>query len=211
MDYTLEVRWFYDGPPPEAVVDWFMTLDPQEQSSRQDLYLISRDPSLNVKLRESKIQLKRRSDEATLTTFCDGVRGYREPWQKWSFPLTDDAPDLFSDDPSGLWMPVKKHRYQREYEPDEQRTLLTTLEEPDPADALIELTRVTSGEHEAWTICMEAEGHAEALSGTLRQMGRYVFHQGTPPTLAPRDSFGYVQWLARTYLPDTSTAPADGG
>jgi hypothetical protein len=197
MDQTLEVRWFYDGMPPDAVVSWFESLNPHQQSEREDLYLISNDPSLNVKLREGKIQLKRHSGGRTRTAFSSAVRGVREYWQKWSFPLTADAPDLFTDDPSGLWMPVTKSRMQRVYEPDEQRALLDTLDEPNPAKALVELTRVTQGEHTAWTICMEAEGQAEALEGTLRQMGCYVFNQDTPPDLAPAHSFGYVRWLER--------------
>ena len=210
MDQTLEVRWFYDGTPPDAVVAWFKGLNPQQQSEREDLYLISDDPFLNVKLREGKIQLKRNSGDRTRTAFNDGVRGIREYWQKWSFPLTDDAPDLFTDDPSGLWMPVTKSRLRREYEPDEQHTLLDTLDEPEPAEALVELTRVTHGEHTAWTICMEAEGRAEALDGTLRQMGRYVFSQGTPPDLVPAHSFGYVRWLERLYEQQGVPLGSDG-
>lgn len=209
MDQTLEVRWFYDGTPLSSVVDWFMDLDPDRESNRKDLYLISNDPSLNVKLREEKIQLKRRSGGRSHSQFHDQVQGHREFWQKWSFPLTDDSPDLFTDDPSGLWLPVTKSRRQRKYEPDEQRMLLDTLDEPDPADALVELTQVTSGPHTAWTICMEAEGRAEALPGTLRQMGRYVFNQGTPPTLDPSHSHGYVRWLEMVYADETS-APTHG-
>lgn len=209
MDQTLEVRWFYEGTPPASVVDWFMTFDPEKQSDREDLYLISNDPSLNVKLREEKIQLKRRSGDRVSTHFHDRVSGHREFWQKWSFPLTDDSPDLFTDDPSGLWLPVTKSRYQREYEPDEQRALLDTLDEPDPADALVELTQVTSGPHTAWTICMEAEGRAEALPGTLRQMGHYVFNQGTPPALDPSYSHGYVRWLEHVHANGAAAVEAE--
>lgn len=208
MDQTLEVRWFYDGPPPASVRDWIAAFDPDEPSEREDLYLISDDPSLNVKLREGKVQLKRRSGARPLVAFADAVRGYREFWQKWSFPLTDDAPNLFTDDPSGLWLPVTKTRRQRTFTPDAQRALLDTLDEPDPAEASVELTRVTHSDHVAWTVCMEAEGRAEALAGTLRQMGRYVFGQGTPPELAPEHSTGYVGWLERVH-DDLPAAPVD--
>lgn len=199
MDQTLEVRWFYDGPPPNAVVDWFMGFDPETQPEREDLYLISDDPSLNVKLREGNIQLKRRSGDRSVIAFHEQVEGYRESWQKWSFPLSDEAPNLWADDPSGLWLPVEKSRYQREYGPDEQRRLLATRDEEQPATALIELTAIAFGSHEAWTICMEAEGDAETLPGTLRQMGRYIFEQATPPILIPSRSFGYVRWLEHVH------------
>lgn len=211
MDHTLEVRWFYDGSAPNAVVQWFLDLAPEKQSDRTDLYLLSDDPSLNVKLREGKIQLKRHSGSRSRIQFHDGVAGYREYWQKWSFPLTDEAPDLFDEDPSGLWRPVEKARYQREFDADAQRALLDgALEETAPATALVELTRVTSGPHSAWTICMEAEGDADALPGTLRQMGRYVFQQGTPPALIPSHSHGYVRWLERCYGEAPASAAAAG-
>lgn len=199
MDQTLEVRWFYDGSPPQSVVDWFMALDPQQESEREDLYLVAQDPSLNVKLRAGNIQLKRRRAARTLTAFSDRVQGYREPWQKWSFPLTDGAPDPTSDDPSGLWRPVVKVRAQRAYSPKEQRALLASPEEPNPATGFVELTRVRSESHQAWTICIEAEGRMAALPGTLRQLGRYVFHQDHPPALDAQHSYGYARWLTRVY------------
>jgi hypothetical protein len=207
MNQTLEVRWFYDGAPPVGVVEWFTSLAPRQQPEREDLYLISDDPSLNVKLRDGTIQLKRNSGDRPETTFTNEVRGIREYWQKWSFPLTDNAPDLFQDDPSGLWLSVVKSRLQRRYTPDEQRALLDTLDEPDPAHALVELTRITHGAHTAWTICMEAEGRLQALPGTLRQMGRHVFGQGTPPQLTPSHSFGYVRWLERIAGTDEVVIP----
>ncbi len=202
MDQTLEVRWFYDGLPPDDVVKWFTSLNPGQQPEREDLYLISGDPSLNVKLRKGRIQLKRRSGNRTETAFSKDVQGIREYWQKWSFPLTNNAPDVFHDDPSDLWLSVVKSRLQRTYKPDAQRSLLDALDEPDPAHALVELTRVTHGEHTAWTVCMEAEGPMHALPGTLRQMGRYLFCQGFPFPLAPSHSFGYVRWLERIAAPD---------
>jgi len=212
MDQTLEVRWFYDGPAPDDVVEWFTSLNPGQQREWEDVYLISDDPALNVKLRGGKIQLKRRSGDQTVTTFSEGVQGVREYWQKWSFPLTDSAPDLFHDDSSAasdLWLSVVKSRLQRKYTPDEQHALLDTLDEADPAHALVELTRVSHGEHAAWTLCMEAEGPMQALPGTLRQMGRYVFRTGFPPTLTPSHSFGYVRWLERIAASDDDAVIPD--
>jgi hypothetical protein len=199
MDQTLEVRWFCDGSLPESVVDWFMGFDPEKQPDREDLYLISDDPSLNVKLRGGHVQLKRRSGDQPAIRFCERVEGRREYWQKWSFPLTDDAPHPFADDPLGVWLPVEKSRYQREYGPGAQRRLFTALDEEHPAMALVELTQVVSGPHEAWTICVEAKGDLETLPGTLRQVGRYIFGQGTPPALGLPPSYGYVRWLEHIY------------
>lgn len=52
MDDTLEVRWFVEDAPPASVVDWIETLGAEAETARTDLYLVSRDPAMNVKLRE---------------------------------------------------------------------------------------------------------------------------------------------------------------
>jgi hypothetical protein len=56
---------------------------------------------------------------------------------------------------------------------------------------------------------MEAEGRAEALPGTLRQMGQHVFGQGSPPALDPARSHGYVRWLKQAYV-DGASALTNG-
>jgi hypothetical protein len=197
MDDTLEVRWFADGAPPTEVTDWIQSLGAQAESARTDLYLVSDDPAMNVKLREGNVQTKHRIGERTPITFADGVEGVQERWVKWSFPTVEQHHDLFNDDPTGLWVPVHKERLRLEVSPKEQPSLLSHMIEPDPAEAKIELTEVRAQGQRAWTICMEAEGQPAALPGTLQQMGTHLFGRGTPPSLSARDSFGYAQWIQR--------------
>jgi len=208
MDDTLEVRWFVDGPAPAAVTDWIQSVGAEPETTRTDLYLVSGDPAMNVKLREGKVQTKHRIGDRTPISFADAVEGLQERWVKWSFPTEEQHHDLFDDDPTGLWVPVHKERMRLEIDPDEQPDLLDHLIEPDPAEAKIELTEVRADGHEAWTICMEAEGRPEALPGTLQQMGTYLFGQGTPPELRPEASFGYARWIQTLKTADAAASPA---
>jgi hypothetical protein len=209
MDDTLEVRWFVEGSPPAPVVDWIESLGAEAETTRTDLYLVSDDPGMNVKLREGKVQTKHRIGDRTPITFAETVRGVQERWVKWSFPTVEQHHDLFEDDPTGLWVPVHKERLRLEIAPDEQTALLDPMIEPDPAEAKIELTEVRALERRAWTICMEAEGRPEALPGTLQQMGNYLFGEGHPPALTADQSFGYAQWIQRLKAssPEASQAP----
>jgi hypothetical protein len=150
---------------------------------------------MNVKLREGKVQTKHRIGDRTPIRFADDVEGIQERWVKWSFPTAEQHHDLFNEDPTGLWVPVHKERLRLELSPAQQDDLLSRLIEPDPAEAKIELTEVRSEGKRAWTICMEAEGEPEKLPGTLQQSGRYLFGQGSPPTLAQAHSFGYAKWI----------------
>ncbi len=207
MDDTLEVRWFLDGTAPDSVVDWIHSLGAEAESARTDLYLVSDDPGMNVKLREGKVQTKHRMGDRTPISFADAVHGVQERWVKWSFPTVEQHHDLFNDDPTGLWVPVNKERIRLEIDPDEQADRLDHLIESDPAEAKIELTEVRAQGQQAWSICMEAEGRPEALPGTLQQMGNYLFGQGTPPSLSKGDSYGYARWI-QALKTSSSTAPA---
>ena len=205
MQDTLEVRWFIEGTPPTSVVEWIEALGATRESARTDLYLVSDDPAMNVKLREGQVQTKHRMGSPSPVDFPGGVSGQQERWVKWGFPTEEQHHDLFDDDPTGLWVPVNKERRRLSVPPEAQADLLDHLIESDPVEAKIELTEVTSGEHEAWTICVESEGRPDALPGTLQQMGRHFFQQGTPPALSADDSYGYARWI-HTLAADATTA-----
>lgn len=199
IDHTLEVRWFFDGTPSPGVQDWMSGLGAEPESTRTDLYLISDDPSMNVKFREGKMQTKRRIGPRVPHGFSDTATGLRERWIKWSFPLDDDAPDLIDHDPTGLWVPVHKERMQVELGPDEQVELLEAagleVAEPEPAAALAELTEVTSGDHVAWTVNVESEGEPDKLLPTLEQIAPLFFNGDAPTLFEEGHSFGYARWL----------------
>jgi len=208
MDDTLEVRWFVDGPQPAEVADWIQSLGAEAESARTDLYLVSDDPAMNVKLREGKVQTKHRIGDRTPIQFADEVEGVQERWVKWSFPTVEQHHDLFDEDPTGLWVPVHKERLRLVLSPEDQEDLLSRLIESDPAEAKIELTEVRSDGHQAWSICMEAEGRPEALPGTLQQMGNHLFGQGDPPSLSTDDSYGYARWIQTLAASSDEPSPA---
>lgn len=195
MDDTLEVRWFEKGSPPPKVLSWIRSLGAEAESARTDLYLVSDDPAMNVKLREGTVQTKHRIGDRTSISFSENVEGVQERWVKWSFPTVEQHHDLFEEDPTGLWVPVHKERLRLEISPEEQSSLLSRMIEPNPAQAKIELTKVRSEGQRGWTICMEAEGQSKALPGTVQQTGNYLFQKGSPPILSTDHSFGYAQWI----------------
>lgn len=197
MDDTLEVRWFVKGSAPARVVDWVHSLGAEAESARTDLYLVSDDPAMNVKLREGAVQTKHRIGDRTAISFTQEVEGIQERWVKWSFPTVEQHHDLFQQDPTGLWVPVHKERLRLEISPEKQSSLLSRMIEPNPAEAKMELTKVRSQGYKGWTICMEAEGPSNTLPGTLQQMGNYLFQKGSPPSLSTDHSFGYARWIQK--------------
>jgi hypothetical protein len=210
MERTLEVRWFYNGEPDDALVDWFEQLGATLESERTDLYLLTDDPARNVKVREGKVQVKCRGTHSDTIRFHPQVVGLQERWDKWSFDLaTDRMPDLPTGAPNAPWVPVKKRRLQRTFNAEEQLDLLSAPIESRPVEAQIELTKVRSGEHVAWTVCVESEGAPRALPGTLEQMGQHLFGADTPVTLEREASCGYAGWLMQVYA-DSPNIAAEG-
>ena len=211
MHDTLEVRWFVDGTPPDKVIDWVQSLGAEAESARTDLYLVSDDPAMNVKLREGRVQTKHRIGNRTPISFTQDVEGVQERWMKWSFPTIEQHHNLFDEDPAGLWVPVHKERLRLAISPEEQSSLFSKMIEPDPAEAKIELTQVRSRDRRGWTICMEAEGSAEALPGTLQQTGNHLFGEGQPPILSTNHSFGYARWIQSLQSDTGSTVSRSKG
>lgn len=209
MDDTLEIRWFAPGTPPSHVTDWITDLGAESESNRTDLYLLSEDPAMNVKFREGQLQTKHRIGDGDTVRVNERVSGTRERWIKWSFPLDDDAPDLINSDPTGLWVPVHKQRLQVDLDPDEQierlRDANLAVTEPNPVEALAELTVVRSGDTISWTVNVESEGAADRLTSTLEQIVPLFFADPTISFEADA-SFGYAEWLRSVVQPETTDA-----
>jgi hypothetical protein len=206
MDDTLEIRWFAPGSPPSHVTDWITDLGAESESNRTDLYLLSEDPAMNVKFREGQLQTKHRIGDGEPVRVNERVSGVRERWIKWSFPLDDHAPDLIKSDPSGLWVPVHKQRLQVELDADEQLRRLRDADfevtEPDPVEALAELTVVRSSDTISWTVNVESEGAPERLASTLEQIVP-LFFADPAITFEEDGSFGYAEWLRSVVQPET--------
>lgn len=172
---TVEARWFVRGPLPETARDWFDALGPPvEASSRADRYLAPASDALGVKVREGRVEAKRRA--STLGPLQAGSSGGRlEAWVKWSFTLAEDAaPD---------WVEVRKTRWQRR------------LEAAGGACAL-ELAEVTVDGAAWWSVCLEAEGpDDDARRAALGVAARRWLGRGDAPALPVGASAGYPAWL----------------
>lgn len=194
MTLSLEARWFCAEPLPSALRDWMESLDPDDPFSWTDYYLPSEDPGLNLKLRDGKVQIKRRLAGPFRQNLGTSVNGRYEQWVKWSFSVSD-APSLPDTDPTALWVPVEKTRVRHTFSETEQASLTEKLPTSPPARAQMELTEVTAATETAWTVCLEAEGPASGLSDTLTALGPALFTDEFPVSLSAEQSYGYARWL----------------
>lgn len=178
---TLEARWFRRGPLPAAVEAWFADLgEPVEVEARTDRYLAPSSDALGVKVREGRVEMKRR-DGAAGPLAVGRARAETEAWTKWSFALAE--PD---DAPEGPWLAVDKRRWQRVLELAGGRCTL-------------ELSAVAvAGGAPWWSVCLEAEGGTPAARRRALAVGaaRWLARPDAP-ALAAADAQSYPAWLQR--------------
>lgn len=206
MTFTLEARWFSPPPIPDALQAWFENLGTVETSTQTDLYLPAEDPTLNVKLRDQQLQMKRRLAGPLRTSFSPQAAGRCEQWGKWSFDLRNEKPSLRDQDLTGLWVPVEKTRHQLSIPPENQSSLSKDLPTAPSATIEAELTQAKANGDLQWTFCLEAEGPVPSLVDTLMAAGPQLLDDRLPVTLSDDQSYGYIRWLQQ--LPSVSARPA---
>lgn len=206
MTFTLEVRWFGTPPLPDELRRWLDTLGAVETSTQNDLYLPAGDSALNVKLRDDELQIKRRLAGPFRRTFGPKATGRCEQWVKWRFGPEEEQPSLWEEDPTGVWVSVKKTRHQCTIDPKAQSSLTADLPTSPPASIEVELTTLDAESESAWTLCLEAEGPVQSLGDTLTIAAPLLLDDRLPVVLSSEESFGYVHWLQQ--VAEVSTRPA---
>lgn len=197
---TAEVRWFREGPPPQAVVDWFVGggLSTEAERVRVDRYLwVPRLDSLGIKFREGRIEVKRRQGPGRAVQLAPTAAGMLEVWDKWAFGLAEAASAEEDLGGQAAWVGVKKARLVRVYAVTPDDAVV-----PIPATASyergcsVELAQVTAADRFWWSFSFEAVSDGPLLDETLRATAGHVLVE--PCEMLRLDleaSYGYPRWL----------------
>jgi hypothetical protein len=196
---TSELRWFADGLPPGAVVDWFTcggkvgTLE-----ERCDTYQLHRLLDIGVKRRSRiTLEVKVRREIGDTVTLAPGLAAAFEEWRKWS-PTVGDPMSPSADTP---WIDVEKAVLTRTF-------MLADHEVVGPAphvdDSLsgadVEIAAVTVAGVDAWSLAFETFGPKVHRSRVVRTAwAMLIDSSGVPEQLGSYFAFagGYPEWLAR--------------
>jgi hypothetical protein len=202
---SAEVRWFFDGSVPKAVIEWFGRGDvpPENESTREDVYLnMPGNDDLGIKLREGKLEIKRRKSHPNSERLCPNVEGRIEEWVKRGFNPDSGNNGEFSKlfTPDGTWISVKKTRRLKKYEV----TTKGDVNAVDPAKLIeqgctFELTEIKVHGHPWWSLGFESFGKANRV-GNLRLVCKQVLSGEDLPKdfrgMEAKDSYGYPTWLS---------------
>ncbi len=192
---TAEVRWFLEGPLPDAVEQWFHAVaGAAEWESRTDHYVRpATADGLGVKARTGNLEVKRLAEVVGDEALHGQVVGRVERWRKWSFPL-GEAARLHNG--AGDWVAVAKRRQKGTFAVEGARVERVPREEQAGQGCSLEIAEVGAEGEQWWSLSFEAFGPEAELVDVLRRAAAHVLAQAEPPPLEAADSMSYPRWLA---------------
>lgn len=208
MYTTVEVRWFAPGSPPDILESRFDTLGAPGREARCDAYLhVPGAIELGVKLRGSgdRLEIKLREVEFGETRLAGGPPARLERWQKWSFPVgSNGALPAGLGLAEGSWLEVNKARRMITYRLTGDGAVVWAEQWPEEGCSL-ELTALTAGGQQWWTVALEAFGDrpVDALLATAEEFFRVP---GPAEVLAGSRSCAYPAWL-QAEIGESATRP----
>lgn len=201
---TEEMRWFFAGTIPLPVTAWFgaqicaaQVCATPAQPPRTDYYLrLAEGDSLGIKLRQGRIEAKRREGMSQAVQLSERAAGQVESWRKWSFELAETEESVTD---SVQWLGVWKAR----------RWCLFTVGENGritlaPTDAILdqgcacELTGIhlANSSEPWWSLGFESfGGTAVERRERLLSVARQFLGQAGAPSLPAEQSYSYPKWL----------------
>ena len=183
---TREVRWFHEGPPPDAVLEWFDD-DSILRESRADVYdLAQARRGIGLKYRGGTAYDIKHRTSVHEPIMLAGAVGRTEDWVKVSYPIGGEQ---------GIEEPivVEKQIVTKRFE------LVAESESGEGAGCEVELSSLRVAGDDYWSFGLETFGsparRAAALAGALQ---RLLFETPLPdgaPVSGPMSS-GYPEFLA---------------
>ena len=212
MFTTAEVRWFFEGPVPDEIEQWFCRSSLVFKAApREDHYLLFPVAlGLGLKLREGRLEVKSLIKTLGVRSFTADVAGIVQVWKKEDYGETavKEFERLQKSAPH-LWIAVRKDRTLRKSSL-EGATIVEV-----PADRVVlrdgcnaEVTKLTVGGSAYWSFNFEAYGNSSRVVDCLQRAALHVLKDNCRPRLfktsaSSADAFpaekscSYPEWLWR--------------
>ena len=198
---SVEVRWFFEGPIPDEMEQWFCRgVLLNKAAPREDHYVLFPAPlGLNVKLREGRLEVKSLVKALGARSFEADVSGNVQMWEKRSGGDTafKEFERLRTGSPD-LWIAVTKERTLRKFSPDGDSIKEVAAGKVFLSDGCnVELTKITVRGSASWSLAFEAYGDPARVEESLMRVAERVLSDKHRPRnpLSIANSHSYLEWL----------------
>ena len=200
---TTELRWFFAGPLPPGVHEWFAAWSGVAEE-RCDTYLLDGRCDIGVKRRFGEtLELKVRQSLDEPIELGEGLAGRTEAWRRWS-----PAEGLVEDGSERRWVDVHKSIVKRRFSV--EGTEIAFSPRMTGAGCDVEIVDVTVAAVRRWSFAFAAFGplatRTEALLAAWQTL-ETATPRPDPFRPATGRAMGYPEWLALTVSSDLAVAP----
>ena len=198
---STEIRWFFEGKVPINVTKILEETGLDISENRSDHYLLVQGcDNIGIKIRNSRLEIKRRRDVQPYDISKLNISGNIERWERWEWndkTACIEIEQLIYKDDKNPWIKVDKKRWQKKFSVHDNILLLVPSQVL-YSDLAMEITELKSNGESWWTIGFDL----------FTEQDRSFFDQliETCPVLQlevdlkKEWSFGYPSWLSRVII-----------
>ena len=198
---STEIRWFFEGKIPINVTKILEETGLDISENRTDHYLLVQGcDNIGIKIRNSRLEIKRRRDVQSYDISKLNISGNIERWERWEWndkTACIEIEQLIYKDDKNPWIKVDKKRWQKKFSV-RDNVLIPVPSQVLYSDLAMEITELKSNGESWWTIGFDL----------FTEQDRSFFDRliETCPVLQlevdlkKEWSFGYPRWLSRVII-----------
>lgn len=116
---STEIRWFFEGKIPPNVTKILEETSIDISENRTDHYLLVQGcNNIGIKIRNSRLEIKRRRDVQSYSISKLNISGNIERWERWEWndkTACNEIEQLTDKDDMNTWIRVEKKRWQKKF------------------------------------------------------------------------------------------------
>jgi len=198
---STEIRWFFEGKIPIRVTKILKEARLDISENRIDHYLLVLGcDNIGIKIRNSRLEIKRRRDVQPYYISKLNISGNIEWWERWEWNDRTNCNEIeqlvFKDD-KNPWIRVDKKRWQKKFNV-RDNDLIPVPSQVLYSDLAMEITELKSNRKSWWAIGFDSftdQNHSffDNLIETCSVLHLEV-------ELKKEWSFGYPRWLSQVII-----------
>jgi len=198
---SAEIRWFFEGRIPIHIPEILEEARLDISENRTDHYLLVLGcDNIGIKIRNSRLEIKRRRDVQPYCISKLNISGNIEWWERWEWndkTTCNDIEQLVFKDDKNPWIRVDKKRWQKKFNI-RDNDLIPIPSRVLYSDLAMEITELKVNRKLWWTIGFDSfTDHNHSFFDKLIETCLALHIE---VDLKKEWSFGYPRWLSRVII-----------